>query len=408
MRRAREAAANRKIRVLFTQSQPEFSATSAVHGLLMRNLDPERTEVHVACVGKTASGTPDSLRILRAIPQVRLRQTRFGPTIYRKAGLDVARLAATQGLPTAASLAGLATYIKRHRIDVLHFAERPRDAFYGQLLGQATSAKTVFHLHLQPADWMSSRVQWAMSRADGLICVSESVARAAIARGQALQRTHVVLNGIDLPHWDPATDGGPIRVEFGIPTDALVFSIVARVVPSKGHEQLLAALARAQDRIPPFRLIVVGDDDPTVLPAGFSQVAALREQACRFGLADRVIFAGRRQDVREILAASDVYAMPSLDEAFGMAFVEAMAMQCPVVAFDVGGTSEVVQNGQSGLISQPGDLARLAANIALLGNDPTLRRIMGAAGRARVERHFNAARMARDVEDVYRRVLSLN
>jgi glycosyltransferase involved in cell wall biosynthesis len=395
-----------KIRVLFTQSHPEYTAVSHVHSLLMRELDPQRVEVHVACVPENASGVPESLRILREIPNVRIRPTRFGPSVYRRSKRDIATSAARDGLRGVASLAGLTAYIKRHRIDVVHFSERPRDAVCGLAVGRAAGARTVFHLHSIPADWMTSRSRWAMREADGLICVSEHAAALAVARGRTRPHTYAVLNGLDLAHWRPTTDGTPVRAEFGIPTDALVLSITSRVVPSKGHEQLLDALARLQERIPPFRLIIAGEDDPAVLPPGFSQTDALRARARRLGIADRVIFAGRRHDVREILAASDIYAMPSLDEAFGLAFVEAMAMELPVVALEAGGTAEVVAHGESGLLSAPADRDGLTENIAQLAIDLSMRRAMGRAGRARVERQFSAARMAREVEEVYLSLLS--
>ena len=199
-----------------------------------------------------------------------------------------------------------------------------------------------------------------------------------------------------------------MRAELGVPADALMLSIIARVVPSKGHEELLEALGRLRDDLPPFRLVVVGDDDtsPGVMPEGFSQVTALRAQSRRLGLEDRVIFAGPRADVRRILAATDINAMPSRDEAFGMSFVEAMAMGCPVVAASAGGVREVVTDGATGLLSRPGDVAELAANIARLARDPALRRTMGSAGRARVEGELNAARMAAEMEGVYRELLS--
>lgn len=395
-----------KIRVLFTQSQSEFTAISHVHSLLMREFDSRRVEVHVACVPESPAGAPESLRILHEIPEVRIRRTRFGPTVYRRSKPEIAKSAVRDGLRGAASLAGLTAYIMRHGIDIVHFSERPRDAVYGLAVGRAGGAKTVFHLHSRPAEWMSGRSLWAMRKADGLIGVSQHVARLAVARGRPPQHTYAVLNGVDLRHWQPATDGARIRGECAIPADTLVLSITSRVVPSKGHEQLLRALARLQNRIPPFRLIVAGADDPAVLPAGFSQIAALQAQAHALGIADRVIFTGRRDDVREILAASDIFAMPSHDEAFGLAFAEAMAMELPVVALRVGGTAEILEHGKTGLTSAPGDLESLSENIARLANNPAMRRDMGRAGRVRVERKFSAARMAREVEEVYLSLLS--
>lgn len=398
-----------RICVLYVQAHGDMSTPAFMQSLIMRHLDPARVEVHVAC--PRADGTvPDALRAMRAVPGARVRPVRFAPSLHRRAVADVARAVAAEGPAAAASLAALAAYVRRRRIDVVQSTERPREVLYAYALGALTGARTVVHLNSTPADWMTGRAQWAMRRADAVICVSRAVADEAVARGQPRQRAHVVLNGLDLAAWAPDAGGSAVRAELGVPADALMLSIIARVVPSKGHGELLEALGRLRDDLPPFRLVVVGDDDasPGVMPEGFSQMAALRARSRRLGLEDRVIFAGTRADVRRILAATDIYAMPSRDEAFGMSFAEAMAMGCPVVAVDAGGVREVVAHARTGLLSRPGDVAGLATNIARLAHDPALRGTLGSAGRARVEGELNAARMAAQVEGVYRALLSSN
>jgi glycosyltransferase involved in cell wall biosynthesis len=116
---------------------------------------------------------------------------------------------------------------------------------------------------------------------------------------------------------------------------------------------------------------------------------------------------GRNETRRELgLTTADVYAMPSVDEPFGLVFLEAMAMERPVVALDNGGTPEVVEHGRSGLLSSPGDIERFAANVLLLLREPELREQMGRFGRRRVEERFTIDRMARDTASVYRLVAS--
>jgi glycosyltransferase involved in cell wall biosynthesis len=102
-----------------------------------------------------------------------------------------------------------------------------------------------------------------------------------------------------------------------------------------------------------------------------------------------------------MMAMADIYAMPSHEEPFGLVFCEAMAMKKPVVALNNGGTPEVVEHGKSGLLSAPGDIEGLAANVLTLLRDPALRARMGEYGRERVRAHFTPARMARDVERIY-------
>jgi len=108
--------------------------------------------------------------------------------------------------------------------------------------------------------------------------------------------------------------------------------------------------------------------------------------------------------VPRLLAASDVFAMPSFEEPFGLVYAEAMAMKRPVVALDNGGTPEVVDHGKSGLLSSPDDLPALAANLLTLLRDPALRARMGEYGRKQVELRFSPDRMARDMAAVYDRL----
>jgi glycosyltransferase involved in cell wall biosynthesis len=127
----------------------------------------------------------------------------------------------------------------------------------------------------------------------------------------------------------------------------------------------------------------------------------LKQLAAGLGVSDNVIFTGRRSDMPSMMAACDVFALPSNGEPFGLVFLEAMAMKKPIVAFDNGGTPEVVEHDRSGLLSRPDDPPALAANLRLLLRDAALRARMGEYGRERVERHFTASRMADDTARAY-------
>jgi glycosyltransferase involved in cell wall biosynthesis len=132
----------------------------------------------------------------------------------------------------------------------------------------------------------------------------------------------------------------------------------------------------------------------------------LERQAEELGVAENVIFLGHRSDVARLMAAADIFTMPSLEEPFGLVFLEAMAMKLPVVALSSGGTPEVVVHGTTGLLSGPGDSVRLGEHLAALIRDPALRRRMGTAGRQRVELYFTTTRMAADSAMVYERLVS--
>jgi glycosyltransferase involved in cell wall biosynthesis len=124
-------------------------------------------------------------------------------------------------------------------------------------------------------------------------------------------------------------------------------------------------------------------------------------------IAENVTFTGPRTDIPSIMAACDVYTMPSFEEPFGLVFLEAMAMQRPVAALNNGGTPEVVEHGRSGLLSDPSNVPALAANILTLISDAELRARMGAYGRSRVVEYFNSERMAADAARAYDEILGV-
>jgi glycosyltransferase involved in cell wall biosynthesis len=219
--------------------------------------------------------------------------------------------------------------------------------------------------------------------------------------GYAADKVHTVLNSLDMQGWDCALDGSAVRAEFGIAPEDPLLATVSRLFSWKGHTELLKALAIVHQRVSNVRLLIVGEDDPRAHPRQGAYSVELKALARELGLSDAVIFAGHRKDVPRILAACDVYAMPSFEEPFGMVFLEAMAMKKPVVALNNGGTPEVVQHGQSGLLSQPYVIEELAANILTLLHNPDLRRFMGERGRMRVAESFNPRRMATDCERIY-------
>jgi glycosyltransferase involved in cell wall biosynthesis len=184
-----------------------------------------------------------------------------------------------------------------------------------------------------------------------------------------------------------------------------VFAIISRLDPSKGHELLLDALHRLKNELPDFKLLIVGKDRYYFELFRHSYLEVLNQRVEALGLSRQVIFTDQRPDVQAILAACDLYTMPSSEEPCAVVFAEAMAMKKAVIALDDGGTREVVEDGKSGLLSPPQDIEQLAKNIFTLVNNPVRCTQMGEYGRKRVEDYFNSRRLTDDVERVYRSVL---
>jgi glycosyltransferase involved in cell wall biosynthesis len=389
-----------RIKVMFLQSQYAFGADSQMHALLMRHLDRTEFEVEAACVKARGGREPSSFRALSELPDLPLRRVNFGPTLRGQPRArklhDMARAPAA-----ALSLGRLALDLRRRRFDVLHATEKPRDAVSAVALGRLSGAKSVLHMHIGYHPPMNRALEWSLRRADHIVCISEFVAATLVDHGFDRDRLSIVHNAIDLDAWSDDVDGAPVREELGIPADAAVVLILARLFRSKGHLEMLQALQQVRERLPVVQLLIAGHDDVVAnMGAPFSR--QLRRLTQSLGLEQNVRFLGHRPDVAALLAASDVLAVPSHYEPFGIVFLEAMAMRTPVVAFRSGGAPEVIEDGETGLLARPLDVDDLARCLIELLESADLRRRMGEAGRRHVEREFSPQRMAAGASDVYR------
>ena len=208
------------------------------------------------------------------------------------------------------------------------------------------------------------------------------------------ERAALIYNGIDLAPYADLPDKASTRAKLGLEGNAFVATIVANLIPYKGHRDLLEALAAIRDDLPsPWRLLCVGRDD------GIG--AELRALARDLKLEENVRFLGQRTDVVDLLAASDLGILCSHEEGFANAILEYMAAELPVVASDVGGNAEAVVDGETGLIVPPHDPAALGPAILGLARDSERASAMGAAGRLRVESKFALERCVAEYDALY-------
>lgn len=226
---------------------------------------------------------------------------------------------------------------------------------------------------------------------DGVIAVSDHVRRQSLAEGYVQAPHHVVHNGVRTRPFDAATGAQratDFRARFGIPQAARLVVQVGWLVPEKGVDVFLRAAAALAPEQPDVHFALVGEG---------SHSREYRQLARRLGLGDRLTWTGAvAAPVDEgAFAAADVCCQLSLwAEAFGFTVVEAMALGVPVVASRIGGIPEVVHDGVTGVLVQPGNVEETTARLHQLLNDESLRQRLGSAARARAEQRFDVERTA--------------
>ena len=211
------------------------------------------------------------------------------------------------------------------------------------------------------------------------------------------EKMTVIPSGIDTERFRPLAGAREdYKSRLGLDPARPVVGIVTRMRVRKGVEEFLRAMAMVCERHPDVQTVVVGEVglDP--------ELEGLVQET---GLAGRLHLLGRRSDMPEVFSAFDVFVLSSHDEGMSNAILEAMAMEKPVVATDVGGTGEVVEHGRSGLLVPARDPRPLAAAIGDVLAAPERARAMGRVGRETVERRFSARSMVRQMEDLYVRLL---
>ncbi len=231
---------------------------------------------------------------------------------------------------------------------------------------------------------------------DRLITVSNAVKRHMVRQGIPARKITVLYNGIPLERYQPLAINEAKRA-LGFPTESYRVGIFGRLSSEKGHECLLKAWPEVTAHVLGARLMVVG--------AGQNE-AALKEQAKRLNLRDSVEFTGFISDPRSLMSACDLVVVPSLKEGFGLAAVEAMALERPVVASDTGGLAEVVSHKETGILVPPNQPEELADAIRLLLFNQEAMTAMGRAGRLRVSKYFNAANQVRLLHDTLANIAS--
>lgn len=336
--------------------------------------------------------------------------------------LDHARFEASV---VALSMGSAVRKLQRHGYPVL-VIEDPDDAIaVGALAAHLADLRPdVVHTHMYRADVIGTKAVMALAEAghrrpylvstvhssrvrshedrellreltpemDQLIAVSRAIERKIADERPDLAPVRLIYNGVDLERYDHQEPCCTLRDEYGMEPGSQLVGVVARLEPEKGHQTLIDSWPHVLRQVPDAYLLIVGEG---------SRRDFLEQQAAANRVAHRVVFTGRRDDVPAVTAALDVAVLPSHREAQGLSILEAMALSRPVVASDVGGIPEMVEDGVTGLLVPHDEPQALAAAIVRLLTDHALADTIARAGHDLVHDRFCIQLMVGAVEEIY-------
>ncbi len=292
--------------------------------------------------------------------------------------------------------------IREHNVGVLH-AQSIRTDIYASCAAGFLPGKrpaVVWHLRNMLVNEAMDPERMFAFLPDALVCNSHAIAERMRVRSGIARKVSVIYSGVDTDVFSPHAGSQGLREELGIPADCVVVGIASRFHPMKGHEVFLRAAREVVSRAggTQVRFLIAGSP---VFDDESGRDAHLLRLARSLGIEDKVIFAGPRRDMPRVYAALDMLVLSSITEACGRVVLEAMAAGKPVIGTDTGGTPELIKEGVTGYLFEPGDFRRLAELVLQLCRDRNTAAVLGEQARRRACEEFPIAKTAREIGNVY-------
>lgn len=309
----------------------------------------------------------------------------------------------------------LAFWARARKVDLIHTNSLKAD-LYGGLAARLARIPVLWHVRDRIADgylpapvasafrWLARTIPQAVvaNSQSTLRCLDVPSERALVVHGGVAdsafsRQMHVVHDGFDPEQFQD------ILAAASSFSDRPIIALVGRISPWKGQHIFLEAAARVRETFPQARFWVVG----AALFEEHDYERSLHDLMARHGLQDTVEFLGFREDIPQVLEQADIVVHAStLGEPFGQVVIEGMAAGKPVIATDGGALPEIIQHGRTGLLVPMGDAAALAEAVEELLSNPARAHALGIAGQMHARRHFTNRHVARNIEQVYEKVLA--
>lgn len=393
------------MRILFLGLTTHEHLEYNIHEWLARNANPE--EYQSIFFRQTADKSLSQFKIVEEPGPVRHYYADFGRNMSIEPQPSHWKRGMMLALRSPSGMAFLLKKVREFQPDFIYTSQQHLDCFYALALRKLTGVPHIMHLHYFPGPWLGKMTMEALRSTPYLISVSEFAKQGALKCGISPENVRIVYNGLMQDSDATPRDRAWLCQTFNVPINARVIVAAGRLDPEKRHEYTIQAMAKVKDAFPEAYLLICGS---SIFSEDYPQ--SLKKLAAELGLGERVIFTGHRRDLPRILASSDIFCLPSINEAFGLVYIEAMNEGLPVIAVESGAVSEIVRHGETGLISPPDDLEPLANNLIYLLNNPETASRLGQAGRERAARLFSSQRFIQNwtcaVQDCYSAAIARN
>jgi glycosyltransferase involved in cell wall biosynthesis len=284
----------------------------------------------------------------------------------------------------------------KEQIDLVHVHSRRGADVWGGLAARRLGLPCVISRRVDNAEarWMASLKYRLYAR---VIAISQGIADVLITSGVSAEKISCIRSAVDWQRFQRPADAGALKRRFGLPDQAVVAGIAAQLIPRKGHDLLVEAMAELVPRWPDLHVLVMGKG-----PLGES----LRQDIEQRGLANHIHCVGFLEDLEQVLPSLDFLVHPARTEGLGVVLLQAASAGVAVIASNAGGMPEAVLNESTGLLIPPGDSRALTASMERLLKNPAERMAFGVAGRERMAQAFSIEVMAQGNLSVYQEVMA--
>jgi len=298
----------------------------------------------------------------------------------------------------------LLVFAKRKKVDLIHLNNEPVANIGGIIVARLLGVPCVNHVRGAPLNWDTPTSRWLYKLVDHFITVGDWIKRDVMAFNIPESKISTIWDGRELSDYEIKSNQAAKRAELGLVTGQLSAGIVGRINPWKGHIVFINAAEKVLKKFPDCKFFIIGGSTDKFE----DYERELKQMVASKGLEANIIFTGQRNDVPDIMNAIDAMVHTTLaPDPYPGVVIEAMLIGKPVIATNIGGPAEAIENYKTGILIPPADSSMLAEKICELLFDEELRLSFGKEAKKVAFERYSIENHVRQIEEVYAKLLHL-